>query len=137
MEKILIDTDIILDLLMKRKPYYQPSVKLFKLIENKKVIGYVSSLIFTNLFYIIRKVEGNEKARNSLKKLKLLVKVLAVDDKIIELGLSSDFKDFEDSIQYYVALENGIKKIITRNVDDYKYSKLPVFTAEEYINLNE
>lgn len=135
MEKLFIDSDIILDLLMKRKPYYSSSAKLFKLIENNKITGYVSSLIFANLYYIIRKIEGNEKAKNNLKKLKLLVKVLTVDDKIIELALTSNFKDFEDSIQYYVAIENGIKNLITRNVEDYKKAKINVFTADEYINL--
>jgi predicted nucleic acid-binding protein len=136
MEKVFIDTDIILDLIMKRKPYYFPAAKLFKLIENKKISGHVSSLIFSNLYYIIRKSEGNEKAKDILKKLKLLVKIISVNEKIIELGLSSNFKDFEDSIQYYAAIENGIKNLITRNVDDYKKAKINVFTAEEYINLN-
>jgi predicted nucleic acid-binding protein len=137
MDKVFIDTDIILDLLMKRKPYYSSSAKLFKLIENNKIAGFVSSLIFSNLYYIIRKIEGNENAKNSLNKLKLLVKILPVDEKIIELGLSSNFKDFEDSIQYYVAIENGIKNFITRNVNDYKKAKINVFTAEEFINLSK
>ena len=137
MEKVFIDTDIILDLLMKREPYYLSSAKLFQLIENNKISGFVSSLIFSNLYYIIRKIEGNEKAKNSLKKLKLLVKVLPVDEKIIELGLSSNFKDFEDSIQYYVAIEHNIKNLITRNTDDYKKGKINIFTAEEFINLSK
>jgi len=137
MEKVYIDTDIILDLLMKREPFYLSAAKLFKLIENNKISAFVSSLIFSNLYYIIKKSEGKEKAKNSLKKLKLLVKVLPVDEKIIELGLSSSFNDFEDSIQYYVAIENGIKNLITRNLDDYKKSKINIFTAEEFINLSK
>lgn len=137
MEKVYIDTDIILDLLMKREPFYLSAAKLFKLIENNKISAFVSSLIFSNLYYIIKKSEGKEKAKNSLKKLKLLVKVLPVDEKIIELGLSSSFNDFEDSIQYYVAIENGLKNLITRNLDDYKKSKINIFTAEEFINLSK
>jgi len=135
MEKVFIDTDIILDLLMKRNPYYSYSVKLFDLIENKKISGNVSSLIFSNLFYIIRKTEGSEKAKIILKKLKLLVSILPVDVKIIELGLSSNIKDFEDAIQYYTAVENGIKTLITRNTDDYKDIKINIFTAEEFVNI--
>ena len=135
MEKVFIDSDIILDLLMKREPYYLSSVKLFDLIENKKIIGYVSPLIFSNLYYIIRKLENREKAINSLKKLKILLKILTIDEKIIELSLSSNFKDFEDSIQYYTAIENDIRNFITRNIHDYKSVKINVFTADEYINI--
>lgn len=135
MEKVFVDSDIILDLLMKREPYYAASVKLFGLIENKKIEGYVSSLIFSNLFYIIKKLENKEKAINSLKKLKILLNILPIDNKIIELGLTSNFKDFEDSLQYYAAIENGIKTLITRNINDYKSAKINIYTADEYINI--
>lgn len=137
MERLYIDTDIILDLLMERNPHYVYSAKLFSLIEQGKIEGYVSSLIFSNLFYIIRKLRSNQKAIESLKKLKLLLKVLAVDEKIIELALNSNFKDFEDAIQYYATLQNGIGILITRNKEDYKKSDIILFTAEEYLNARE
>ncbi len=63
----------------------------------------------------------------------MLVNVSPLDDKIVELVLVSDFKDFEDAIQYHTALENGIDVIITRNKKDFKNSKLPVMTAKEYL----
>jgi len=135
MKKIFIDTDIILDLLLERDPFYEFSSKLFIKVENKEIEGYVSSLIFSNLFYIIRKIKGIDEAKIILRKLKYLVNVLAINDKIIELSLDSNFSDFEDGIQYYVSLENNLDIIITRNKDDYKYSKIPVFTAEEYLDI--
>jgi len=67
-----------------------------------------------------------------LIKFKVLVEVAKLDDKIIELALASDFMDFEDAIQYYTAVENGVDVIITRNLRDFKTSKLPVLTAKEY-----
>jgi predicted nucleic acid-binding protein len=137
MEKVFIDSDIILDLLMKRDPYYNSSIKLFNLIENKKIEGFVSPLIFSNLFYIIRKLENREKAINSLKKLKILVRILPVDEKVIDLALSSNLKDFEDAIQYYTALKNGINNLITRNTKDYKLVKINLFTADEYVKIFE
>jgi len=68
-----------------------------------------------------------------LRKLKVLVNVLPLDDKITDLALNSDFRDFEDAIQYYTAIENDQDLIITRNQPDFKESKLPIMTAKEYI----
>jgi predicted nucleic acid-binding protein len=64
------------------------------------------------------------------------VEVVPVDDKVIELALNSDFKDFEDAVQYYCAIENGIKVLITRNLKDFKHAKIPVLTAEEFMKQN-
>lgn len=135
MIKVFIDTDIILDLLMKREPHYVYSSILFSLIEKKQIKGYFSSLIFSNLFYILKKSASREKAKDSLKKLSLLVEILPVDSEIIELALLSDFNDFEDSIQYYTALKNGINLLLTRNKKDYKDSVISIYTAEEYIKI--
>lgn len=69
----------------------------------------------------------------TLIKLKVLVNVAPLDDKVLELASVSDFKDFEDAIQYHTALENGMDIIITRNKKDFKNSKLPIMTAKEYL----
>jgi predicted nucleic acid-binding protein len=73
-------------------------------------------------------------ARKVLAKFKVLIEVLAVDDKIIDLSLTSDLKDFEDAIQYYTAIENDMNIIITRNKKDFKDVDLPVLTAKEFLN---
>lgn len=136
-EKIFIDTDIILDLILEREPFSKFSTKLFSLIENKKIKAFTSPLIFSNLFYILRKLKSREDAIVILKKLKMLLNLLEVNDNIIELALVSEFKDFEDAIQYYVALNNGIKTLITRNLKDYKHSKISVYTAEDYLKIRK
>ncbi len=133
MNEVFIDSDIILDLLMKREPHYLSAAKLFTIIEKGNVKAFVSPLIFSNLFYILRKITSKERAKNSLKKLKFLVNILEVNEYIIELSLESDFNDFEDAIQYYTALENKIDCLITRNKKDYKKSLITICTAEEYI----
>jgi len=69
-----------------------------------------------------------------LRKFKVLVNVLSLDDKIIDLALSDEmFADFEDGLQYYTALESNIDVILTRNKKDFKYSRIPVLTAKEYL----
>ena len=136
MDKILVDTNVVLDLLAKRTPFLIEAQELFTLADKERLQLYVSSLTFANTYYILsQKLKMND-VRKVLRKFKVLVKVLAMDDKIIDLALDSDFKDFEDAIQYYTAIENNIEMIITRNLKDFKSAKIPVLTAKNYLKIN-
>jgi len=134
MEKLLVDTNIIIDLLSKREEFFHEAQELFTIADNNKVELFVSALTFANTHYLLSKYQKLDQARKTLIKFKVLVKVSPLDDKIVELALVSDFKDFEDAIQYHTALENEVDIIITRNKKDFKNSKLPVMTAKEYLN---
>ena len=133
MEKVFIDTDIILDVLAKREPHYEFAAHLLSLADKRKIKLGVSSLTFSNLNYLLSKQFGSAEARKVLVRFKTLVQVLAVDDKIIELALGSNFKDFEDAIQYYCSINNNYKTLLTRNLKDYKSAKTPVMTAESFL----
>ena len=133
MEKVFIDSDIILDLLAKREPYYQSAALLFSRFGQGGLEAFVSPLIFANLFYLLRKSTSNARAKETLKKLKTLMQVLPINDKIIEQALNSEFQDFEDAVQYYTAAENGINILITRNKKDYKKAAITICTAEEFL----
>ncbi len=135
MNKIFIDCDIILDLLTTRKPHYRHAAQLFSLIETGKIKGYVSPLVFANVHYVLRKFGSNHKAIISLNKLNMLVDIIPIDKKVINLALTSTFKDFEDAIQYYTALQHDISHLITRNKKDYKDSNLIICTAEEFLKI--
>jgi predicted nucleic acid-binding protein len=134
MEKLLVDTNIVIDLLSKRDGFFQEAQELFTLADHKKVELFISALTFANTHYLLAKHLKLDDARKTLIKFKVLVVVSPLDDKIVELALVSDFKDFEDAIQYHTALENGIDIIITRNKKDFKNSRLPIMTANEYLN---
>ncbi|TAL70113.1 MAG: PIN domain-containing protein [Bacteroidetes bacterium] len=134
MKRLFVDTNIVIDLLAKREQYYEEAAILFSLADNKKVEAAVSSLTIAIAYYIVQKSNSNAATREILRKLKTLVKVMSVDDKIISRALDDNsFKDFEDAIQYYTALENRQDLIITRNMKDYKPSKIPVMTPGEFI----
>ena len=133
MEKVFVDTDIILDLLSNREPFYIHSANLFSAADKNEINVYVSSLSFANLNYILSKQYSADQARKKLMKFKTLVTVLSVSDKIIELALSSDFKDFEDGIQYFTATENNISTLLTRNLRDFKSAQISVLTAEQFL----
>jgi predicted nucleic acid-binding protein len=133
MKNLFLDTNIILDLLANRMPFYTEAAKLFSLADKKKLKLSISSLCLADAHYILSRQNPEMEVRNVLRKFKVLVNVLPLDDKITDLALNSEFRDFEDAIQYYTAIENDQDLIITRNQQDFKESKLPVMTAGEFI----
>ncbi|WP_417361295.1 type II toxin-antitoxin system VapC family toxin [Galbibacter sp.] len=134
MKKILIDTNIVIDLLSQRKDFYNDAADLFSQADKKELKLTISSITFANTNYILTKLKSAKEAREILRKFKVLVELLSLDDKITELALSDEsFPDFEDGLQYYSAIENEVDIIITRNKKDFKNSKLPILTAKEYL----
>ena len=137
MNKVFVDTDIILDLLAERIPFFHFSAVLFTFAEMKKLELYTSPLVLANTFYILRKQLGNNEARNALRKLRILLHVVDSSESIIDKALNSDFTDFEDAIQYYTALEHEITVILTRNLRDYKNASVIVQTPEAFLVTNK
>ena len=134
MSKLLIDTNVVLDLLAKRDPYYDYAARLFSLADNNKLKLTVSALTFANTNYVLSRLKTDTEAREILRRFKILVRVLSLNDKIVSLSLNdNNFDDFEDGLQYYTAIENGQDVIITRDLKDFKKAKIPVMTAEEYL----
>lgn len=121
-----------IDLLSKRKDFYDDAARLFSQADKKELKLTISALTFANTNNLLTKLKSAKEARAILRKFKVLVELLSLDDKITELALSDDsFPDFEDGLQYYSAMENQVDVIITRNKKDFKNSKLPVLTAKE------
>ena len=134
MNSVLIDTNIVINLLAKRKDFYAEAAALFSLSDKNKIILTISALTFANTNYVLSKQRSENAAREILRKFKVLVEILPLDDKLIELALSDGaFADFEDGLQYYSALENKVDVIITRNKKDFKNAKIPILTAKEYL----
>lgn len=133
-KRIFLDTNIIIDLLGKRDPFYKEAARLCTLAD-KGIITIVSSpLSFATVHYILSKFLSPEIAREKLRKFKIICDVCIVDEQIIDKGLTSSFKDFEDSLQYFSAVASNCEVIITRNTKDFKNSHLPVMTAGEYLS---
>jgi predicted nucleic acid-binding protein len=133
--RVLVDTDIILDLLLERQPFFPGATRLFVAFQEGSLEGHISSLAFSNLFYILRKRVEGPGAIALLRNLRLITRVLTVDEKIIDLALASTFADFEDAIQYFAASEWDLEAIVTRNRRDYKASRIAIVTAEECLEL--
>ena len=134
MSKVLfVDSDVILDVLEKRERFYEYSAQILSLGDEKKVKLVTTSLAFANIYYLLRKHLGIEKAKESLRKPRIIVGVISVNAKEVDLALNSELSDFEDALQYFTALDGKMEFIITRNVRDYKNPKLIVQTPQQYI----
>lgn len=133
MEKIYVDTNIILDWLGHREPFFHFAKELFILGENKEIEIWTSTMSFITTQYIMRKQIGKDKTKQALAAIRTICKVSSSGEKEIDLSILSSFKDFEDAFQYYNALNNSCKVIITRNPKDFKGSEIPIMSAEEYL----
>lgn len=134
MKKLFVDTNIVIDLLSGREPFFEEAAELFSLADKKQVELSVSSLTIANTSYALLKQMDSNKAKSVLRKLRLILNVLSLDDKIIGLALNDEtFSDFEDGLQYFTAIQNGQELIITRNLKDFRHSKLPTMTAKQFI----
>ena len=137
-DKIFLDTDVALDHLADRQPFAEYAHRLFALAETGQLTVCVSSLSFSNLYYILRKLKGHADALAWLGKLKLLTRISAVTEAEINSALSSSFKDFEDAIQHFAAKAEGeVSAIVTRNEADYSASEIPILSPEEYLATRE
>lgn len=134
MNKILLDTDVVLDFFFDRKPFSEDSAKILTWCEVGEVQGFLTPVIIANCYYLLRKNATNEKVIEKLKQLISILGVLIIDKQIIVDALNSEFADFEDALQNFSAIKSKkIDIIVTRNFKDYKNSELAVFTPANFI----
>jgi predicted nucleic acid-binding protein len=134
MQKVLIDTDVILDFFFDRKPFSDNAAQILALCESNKITGFITSVIISNVYYLLRKTATHEKVIEKLGQLTSIIEVLNTDKTVIIKALNSSFKDFEDALQNFSAETSGeIDLIITRNIKDFKYSSLGILTPENYL----
>ncbi|MBC8230817.1 PIN domain-containing protein [bacterium] len=133
MMRVLIDTNIILDVLFDRQPFVEDAVKLWQLVEAERVIGYLTATTLTNIFYIARKQLGTERTREVIADLLAVFEICPVGREILSDALSLPFVDYEDAVQEAVAQQADVDAIITRNLADYTHSTFRVMTAGDII----
>lgn len=132
MRKLFLDTNVVIDLLDKRDPFYRAAVSIFSLAYEGKVLLYVSPMTYATASYLLRK-QGRDKMRLLLRNFRQLSKVTVADERVVDDALASDFGDYEDALQYYSALRENVEAIITRNTKDFADSSLPVLTPDEFL----
>lgn len=132
--KLLIDTNVILDVLLKREPFYDSGAKLLNLAKQNDINLYVSASAITDIYYIANQTLKNKAEIKSLiVKLIKIVSIASVSEDEIRNALALPWKDFEDSVQYSVALLQEMDGIVTRNPNDYKKAEIEIWKPEELL----
>ncbi len=133
--KVLLDTNVILDIAFERQPFYDYSDQVFSFIEQRQIEGYVSASTFSDLYYIIRKERGRDWTLRFLTRLASTCQIATVDGTAINMALTANFRDFEDAIQYSSAVVNQLDAIVTRNPQDFPVTIASILTPEQLIQL--
>ncbi len=129
--KILLDTNIVLDVLMDRLPYSDTAAELFSKVEDGTIIGYLCGTTITTVFSLASKTVGTARAQEEIKKLLSLFEVAPVNRHVLESALELDFNDFENAVIHEAACHIGVDAIVTRNQKDLKKSRMSVYSSEE------
>lgn len=134
MDKILIDTDVIMDFFFDRKPFAEYSTEILNLCADKEIQGFTTPVIISNVYYLLRKTAKHNIIIEKIKQLLTIIEIVKIDKNAVLNALNSQFKDFEDALQNFSAIETGhIKIIVTRNLKDFKKSELAIVTPETYL----
>jgi predicted nucleic acid-binding protein len=135
MKHVFMDTNVVIDFLSNRHPFAIDAARLFDLSVNGKIRIYITAVSYNNIYYILRQSLTHSATIKLLAELSDLTEVADVTTNIIRESLKADFKDYEDAIQYYCALNIAdIDFIVTQNTKDFKKSRLPILTPTEALS---
>lgn len=136
MDKVFVDTDVILDFLLDRMPHSNFATELFSRGDQGQVKLFTSSLVFSNSYYVLRKIASHQAIIQKFKVLATFIEVIHVGQAEVIDAIHSGFKDFEDALQHAAAVNSGMKLFLTRNTKDYKKAEMAVMTPEDYLKTN-
>ncbi len=133
--KILFDTNIILDVLLLRKPYYTSATFLLSEVEHGNIEGYLCPTTITTIGYLVSKVKGTSDAKKIIKNLINIFKLTELNQQVFETACNHKINDYEDAVLHESARLSNIEGIITRNIKDFKYASINVYDPEELIGI--
>jgi len=133
--KILVDTNVVLDVMLDRKPFSLDAAELISKVETKELVGFLGATTITTIHYIARKTVGSEQARAEIEKLFKIFEIAPIDKSILESAVKSEIADFEDAVLHDAGKNIEVNAIVTRNQQDFKKGTLPVYSPEELLKL--
>lgn len=133
--KILLDTNIVLDVLMDRMPFADSAVELFSKVEDGTIIGYLCGTTITTVYYLASKTVGSARAQEEIRKLLTIFEVAPVNRPVLESALAAEFIDFEDAVIHEAACHVGADAIVTRNQKDFRKSRIAIYSSEEFAKI--
>ncbi len=136
MKKVLFDTNIILDIALRRNSFFEDAYKLFLLIDQRKIAASITASTITDIYYISKKEKGHAESINFIKSLIEIVDVVGINKEVIVSALSLKMNDFEDAVQASASELNDIEVIITRNKNDFDNAPLKIMTPQEFLKIS-
>ena len=135
---LFVDTNVMVDLLAHREPFYEAAAQLFSLADRNKCTITIAALSFSTTAYLLERKLTYEELSLVLRQFASIVEIASVDERVVRksLSITSCFRDIEDAMQHYAAMQSGCDFIITRNVKDFALSDIPVYTPDEFLKLN-
>jgi len=134
MKRVLIDTNILLDVLLNRQEFLEASTAVLRLLLERQYRGFVAATTLTNMYYIVRRVSGKpEEALAAIDKTLAWCTVAPVNRRVLDIARSSGMKDFEDAVQAAAARDFGIDVVVTRDKTGFHASGLRVYSPEEFL----
>jgi predicted nucleic acid-binding protein len=131
--RVLLDTDVVLDVVLAREPFAQESAQLLKLHQQGRIDAYIAAITPINVFYITRKIKGAQTARNAVELLLMSLAVCPLSLAVLDDAFKLAFRDYEDAVQHASAAASGLDAIVTRNLKHYKNATLPVFPPTDFL----
>ena len=133
MMRVLLDTDVNLDFVLQRQPFFAEASEIFTRLGNGEFDAYVSAVTPINVYYFTRKAKGISSAKQAVQDLLIAVRICAVDDKILQYAHNSPITDYEDAVQHECAAAENLDAIVTRNTKDYKNSSVKIYSPSEFL----
>jgi predicted nucleic acid-binding protein len=130
---VFVDTNVLIDVLAKREPFYADSAGIWTLAEQGRVNGFISVISFNNIYYVVRKLRSRQAANRMMVLLRGTFTPVPFDKQILDQALDAGFGDLEDAIQYFSAVRAGAECIISRDASAFPRSELPVLTPAELL----
>ena len=134
MIRALLDTNILLDVLLKREPFVKDAAALWQANKQGLFEGSISAITPVNVFYIARKIKDNATARKIVEELLIVFRVVPIDHLTLQSALALPLKDYEDSVQLASAVAGQLDAIVTRDIYDYAASTIPVFSPADFLS---
>ena len=131
--RVLVDTNVVLDVLLKREPWVTEAAALWRLCSEGSIAGYISASSFTDIYYVARRQTDRPRARIALRLCLNTFSVCAIDQQTLEAAYALLGDDFEDDLQIACSLLNGFECIVTRDVNDFATSSVPAVTTSELL----
>lgn len=134
---VFFDTNVLMDVLERREPFYMESARVWTLAETGQIRGYISVLSLANIFYILRRRGPKRQAYETLKLLRDIFHLVSFDVDVAQQAMDSGLADFEDAVQLFSAIRCDARTLVTRNISDFPPDRLPIRTPRGFLETRQ